>query len=148
MTDASSPDDETPGPSTIDLLAAVAKAKPTDKAANSALWKAVLELERWWFVPQGPEGQWTPLAGKTDRGLVLLAFTDAARCSEYARAHGLLPEGQEDLALAVPPEVIVTSADQMAAQGLDGITFDSSTSGFSAPMSNLKPMWTYLFPST
>jgi hypothetical protein len=123
----------------IDALATMAReAGADDQAAQSALWRAVFELEYWVFVPQGEPPNLQPVVGVIDDRPMVLAFTDATRARDAAILHGIV--GIEDSAelLAIPPDAFTDAAGQYEVLGVFGLLVNEGENGFYAPLDRLE----------
>ncbi|MBI9115964.1 SseB family protein [Sanguibacter suaedae] len=128
---------------TIDALAAAARERPTEAAAQGPLWHAVLSLERWYFVPSGEGDSVKPLAVKTDHGPTVLAFTAPDRAAEFATARGL--DNPERL-LAVPVGAAVEWLSALGEAGVELVQFDTQHTAFAAPVTTLPTMLEQVSP--
>lgn len=121
----------------IDALATAAR-----QDGNMApLWKAVYDLERWWFMPTGDRADPRPFCGVLDGKPYLMAFTTGDRARDFAIAQGRGDDDGGASAIAMPPKGVVEMAPSYEEQGVFGIVFDHHVSGFFAPLANLDPMW-------
>ncbi len=127
----------------IDELAHAARdAGVDDIATQTALWKEVFSLERWFFIPRGDMDAMAdvqPLAVVVDEQPMLLAFTSPERARQSAITLGLTDEEAAHV-LAVPSEGMVESADGYSKVGLQGVLFDYGWTGFYAPLGQLGPI--------
>jgi hypothetical protein len=127
----------------IDELAHAARdAGVEDIATQTALWKAVFSLERWFFIPRGDMDAMAdvqPLAVVVDEQPMLLAFTSPERARQSAITLGLTDEEAAHV-LAVPSEGMVESAEGYSKVGLQGVLFDYGWTGFYAPLGQLGPI--------
>ena len=57
---------QAPEPGTIDALSTAARAAGSDVDAQTLLWQAMFELERWYFVARGTTPDVAPLVGVVD----------------------------------------------------------------------------------
>lgn len=137
------PDAERRNSEEIDELARAARdAGVDDIATQTALWKAVFSLERWFFIPRGDMdalAEVQPLAVVVDEQPMLLAFTSPERARQSAITLGLTDEEAAHV-LAVPSEGMVESADGYSKVGLQGVLFDYGWTGFYAPLGQLGPI--------
>ena len=130
---------ETPDTDTIDALSAAARAAGSDVDAQTALWQAMFELERWYFVARGILPDVAPLIGVVDDVPSLLAFTTGARARDFALANGF-PEEEASQVLGVPTSGVLDLCDQFTGQGVQRIVVDQGVLGFFAPLDQLRPI--------
>ncbi|MBW8173616.1 hypothetical protein K0651_11225 [Ornithinimicrobium sp. Arc0846-15] len=108
-----------------------------DQVGMAALWRVTMDLENWWFIAVGDEGQESPAAAEIDDQLMLLAFTDAERARHFAVAQSMI-EAEDNLsAIALTPDEVVNSADAYVEAGIDGLMFDPHISGYFIPSAQL-----------
>ncbi|MEZ5211250.1 hypothetical protein [Gordonia sp. (in: high G+C Gram-positive bacteria)] len=133
-------DDGESNTSVIDELARVAAA---DRSGLDALWRAVFELDEWWFIARGlgadcmPGDDTHPFIGVLDGKPFLMAFTDGERARRFALANGLGAADGTAHALAIPPAGIVSTAPSYRQQGVFAIVFDHGSTGFFSPLEDL-----------
>lgn len=129
----------TTDPATIDALSDAARDSGGALGAQTALWRAMFGLERWYFVARGTPPEVGPLVGVVDEVPSLLAFTTGARAREFALANGFSEE-QASHVLSVPSGGILDMCDQFTEHGVKRIVVDQGTSGFFAPLDQLRPI--------
>lgn len=130
-------------PTVTDRLAALVRS-PQDTGSIKLLWRETFALDRWWFVPVGQPGQWSPAAAPIEGTNMLLAFTTAPRARQFAVDQELVGEGAPFEALAIPPADVVANASDYVMAGIAAVIVDPQTSGHFAPMERLAPMWAEL----
>ncbi|WP_404383752.1 hypothetical protein LL946_00675 [Knoellia locipacati] len=126
-------------PATIDALSDAARASGGALGAQTALWRAMFGLEKWFFVARGTPPEVGPLVGLVDEVPSLLAFTTGTRAREFALANGL-DEEQASRVLSVPSSGILDLCDQLAQHGVRRLVVDQGTLGFFAPLDQLRPI--------
>lgn len=103
-------------PATIDALSDAVKASGGALGHQTALWRAMFGLERWFFVARGTMPEVGPLVGVVDEAPSLLAFTTGARARQFALDNGL-PQEQAEQVLAVPSANVLAMCEQARRQG-------------------------------
>ena len=127
--------------SKLDALAAAAREKPTENAAQSAMWREVFALENWFFIPSpGSEG-FTPYAITMDLGPAVLAFTTPSRAAHFAQTLGI--DGADQV-LGVPAHAAAAALGDFAAAGIKLVHFDPQNGAFTTRLTDLQTMLTYV----
>ncbi|CAN7489894.1 hypothetical protein [Knoellia sp. LjRoot47] len=126
-------------PATIDALSDAVKASGGALGHQTALWRAMFGLERWFFVARGTMPEVGPLVGVVDEAPSLLAFTTGARARQFALDNGL-PQEQAEQVLAVPSANVLAMCEQLADKGVKRVVVDQGTLGFFAPLDQLRPI--------
>ena len=134
---------QTPETAPVDALCAAARAAGSDVDAQTALWQAMFELERWYFVAQGTLPDVAPLVGVVDEVPSLLAFTTGARARDLALASGFSDEEASQV-LGVPTDSVLTLCEQFASQGVQRLVVDQGVLGFFAPLEQLRPIHEFI----
>jgi hypothetical protein len=129
-----------PSETETDLLAARVEG-PDDRTGMTALWRATMDLEHWWFVAVGDEGMESPAAASIDDQMMLLTFTNAERARHFAVQHGMIGPGDDMRAIALPPEEVVRSAEDYRTAEIAGLMFDPHLSGYFMPTEQLAVVW-------
>ncbi|MFK5632975.1 MULTISPECIES: hypothetical protein [unclassified Ornithinimicrobium] len=129
-----------PSETETDLLAARVEG-PDDRAGMTALWRATMGLEHWWFVAVGDEGMESPAAASIDDQMMLLTFTNAERARHFAVQHGMIGAAEDLRAIALPPDEVVRSADDYRTADIAGLMFDPHLSGYFMPTDQLAVVW-------
>lgn len=135
MSDAGQPTD----PATIDALSNAARDSGGALGAQTALWRAMFGLEKWFFVARGTPPEVGPLVGVVDEVPSLLAFTTGVRAREFALANGFSEE-EASRVLSVPSNGILDLCEQLAEHGVKRLVVDQGTLGFFAPLDQLRPI--------
>lgn len=125
--------------STVDALSHAARAAGSDVDAQTALWQAMFELDRWYFVARGTLPDVAPLVGVVDGAPSLLAFTTGARARDFALASGFTEE-EAGQVLGVPTSNVLDLCDQFTTQGVERLVVDQGVLGFFAPLGQLRPI--------
>lgn len=126
--------------SQTDLLAARVTG-PEDHVGMTALWRLTMDLGHWWFIAVGDEGQESPAAAVIQEQLMLLAFTTAERARHFAVENGMIGEGEDLRAIALPPAEVVESAQIYQESGIAGLMFDPHIAGYFIPSEQLPVVW-------
>lgn len=108
-----------------------------DQVGMAALWRVTMDLEHWWFIAVGDEGQESPAAAEIEDQLMLLAFTDSERARHFAVMQGMIGADENLSAISLTPQEVVDSADAYSEAGIDGLMFDPHISGYFIPSSQL-----------
>ena len=127
--------------SILDALAANARAKPTENAAQAAMWQEVFALENWFFIPRGGQNGFNPYAITMDLGPAILAFTTPSRAAHFAQTQGL--EGADQV-LGVPAHAAAAALGNFAAAGVELVHFDAQNGAFTTRLSDLQTMLGYV----
>lgn len=127
--------------SILDALAANAREKPTENAAQAAMWQEVFALENWFFIPRGSQGGFNPYAITMDLGPAVLAFTTPSRAAHFAQTQGL--EGADQV-LGVPAHAAAAALGDLAAAGIELVHFDPQNGAFTTRLSDLQMMLGYV----
>ena len=127
--------------SILDALAANAREKPTENAAQAAMWQEVFALENWFFIPRGAGEGFNPYAITMDLGPAILAFTTPARAAHFAQSQGL---EDSDQVLGVPAHAAAAALGDFAAAGVTLVHFDPQNGAFTTRLSDLQTMLGYL----
>lgn len=131
-------DPAVPTPAEIDDLARQAVDAPDENEAGQrwgALWRAILPLERWYFVRDASE-ELRPAAVDVNGQLAIPVFTDVGRATEFAQdGHG----GAERV-FASPPEEMLGAADQLEGAGIELLVFNPGQVPFGAPPSVVRTL--------
>lgn len=130
---------ETPAANPIDALAEAVRASGSDLDAQNALWRAMFDLDKWWFIARGTLPDVTPVVGVVDGMPSLLAFTTGARARECALAMGFSDE-EAGQVLAIAPHNVLETADHLVSQGVERLVVDQGVLGFFAPLVQLGPI--------
>lgn len=130
-------------PATIDALSHTVRESGGALGPQTALWRAMFGLERWFFVARGSMPDVGPLVGTVDEVPCLLAFTTGARAREFALANGFSEE-QANQVLAVPSDNILAMCDQLAEHGVKRVVVDQGVLGFFAPLEQLRPIHDFI----
>ncbi|SDI02512.1 hypothetical protein [Agrococcus jejuensis] len=123
----------------LDALSDASRDAPQDQSALTALWRAVLGLERWILIARGTPEQPRPFAVSIPQGPVLLVFSTAERARVGGMAAGLTQEEASRL-IATPLPAAIEWAASFQAVGVVGIALDHGTTGAWTPLANLVPM--------
>lgn len=126
---------------TIDHLAANARANPTENAAQAAMWQEVFSLETWFFVPRGEGASLSPYAVTMEQGPAILVFTTPARAAHFATERQL---ENADQVLGIPVTSAVDALSGFAATGVALVHFDPQNGGFTARLEDLRAMQDHL----
>lgn len=110
-----------------------------DVEAQSALWRAMFALDEWWFMATGGLPDGGPVVGVVDGVPSLMAFTSQERAREFALANGRSEE-EAGQVIAIPGDLVLEMCDQLTHQGVARLVVDLGTTGFSAPLDQLRPM--------
>ena len=130
---------QAPESGTIDALSTAARAAGSDVDAQTLLWQAMFELERWYFVARGTTPDVAPLVGVVDGVPSLLAFTTGSRAREFALGNGSSEEEASQV-LGVPTDSVLDLCDQFTTQGVERLVIDQGVLGFFAPLEQLRPI--------
>jgi hypothetical protein len=130
---------QTPDTNPIDALSDAARAAGSDVDAQTTLWQAMFELERWYFVARGTLPDVAPLVGVVDGVPSLLAFTTGARARDFALGSGFSEEEASQV-LGVPTAGVLDLCDQFTTQGVERLVIDQGVLGFFAPLGQLRPI--------
>lgn len=130
---------ETPTAHPIDALAEAVRTSGADLDAQNALWGAMFDLDKWWFIARGTLPDVTPVVGVVDGIPSLLAFTTGARARECALAMGFSEE-EAGQVLAIAPQNVLDTADHLVSQGVQRMVVDQGLLGFFAPLAQLGPI--------
>ncbi|EAP96922.1 hypothetical protein JNB_19968 [Janibacter sp. HTCC2649] len=130
---------QTPDTNPIDALSDAARTAGSDVDAQTTLWQAMFELERWYFVARGTMPDVSPLVGVVDGVPSLLAFTTGARAREFALKSGFSEEEASQV-LGVPTTGVLDLCDQFTTQGVERLVIDQGVLGFFAPLAQLRPI--------
>ena len=125
----------------LDTLAAAAREKPTENAAQAAMWQEVFALENWFFIPSGSQEGFRPYAITMDLGPAVLAFTTPARAAHFAKTQGL---EHTDKVLGVPAHAAAAALGDLAAAGIELVHFDPQNGAFTTRLSDLQVMLGYV----
>lgn len=131
--------------SILDALAANAREKPTENAAQAAMWQEVFALENWFFIPRGDQSTFNPYAITMDLGPAILAFTTPSRAAHFAQTQGL--EGADQV-MGVPSHAAAAALGNFAAAGVQLVHFDPQNGAFTTRLSDLQTMLGYLTGKT
>lgn len=126
--------------SQTDLLAARVTG-PEDQIGMTALWRLTMDLEHWWFIAVGDEGEESPAAAVIQDQLMLLTFTTADRARQFAVDNGMIREEDDLRAIALTPVEVVESAQIYEESGIAGLMFDPHISGYFIPSEQLPVVW-------
>jgi len=140
--DDSEPSDDLlpPEETRTDLLAARVEG-PDDHEGMTALWRETMDLEHWWFIAVGEEGQESPAAAQIDGQMMLLTFTNAERARHFAVQNGMIGADDDLRAIALPPQEVVQSDDAYRQAGIAGLMFDPHITGYFMPSDQLSVVW-------
>src|SRR5690606_37580608 len=140
--DDSEPSDDLlpPEETRTDLLAARVEG-PDDHEGMTALWRETMDLEHWWFIAVGEEGQESPAAAQIDGQMMLLTFTNAERARHFAVQSGMIGADDDLRAIALPPQEVVQSDDAYRQAGIAGLMFDPHITGYFMPSDQLSVVW-------
>lgn len=127
--------------SILDALAANAREKPTENAAQAAMWQEVFALENWFFIPRDGQEGFNPYAITMDLGPAILAFTTPSRAAHFAQTQGL--EGADQV-LGVPAHAAAAALGDFAAAGIKLVHFDPQNGAFTTRLSDLQMMLGYV----
>ena len=130
-------------PATIDALSHAVRESGGALGPQTALWRAMFGLERWFFVARGTMPDVGPLVGTVDDVPSLLAFTTGTRAREFALANGFTQE-QAGQVLAVPGDNVLAMCDQFAEHGVRRVVVDQGVLGFFAPIEQLRPIHDFI----
>ncbi|HET8601203.1 MAG TPA: hypothetical protein VFL99_12815, partial [Segeticoccus sp.] len=127
-----------------DHLARRVAATPEDTSTVKKLWDETFGLERWWFVPMGEPGQWTPAATPIQGQNMLLGFTTRERALDFAQTQGFVADEQVIDQLAMSPADVVAHVTDYESSGIEALIMDADTTGYFAPLEHLPKMWSQL----
>lgn len=127
--------------SILDALAANAREKPTENAAQAAMWQEVFALENWFFIPRPGDDGFNPYAITMDLGPAILAFTTPSRAAHFAQSQGL--EGSDQV-LGVPSHAAAAALGDFAAAGVKLVHFDPQNGAFTTRLEDLQTMLGYV----
>lgn len=132
-----------PEPATVDALSEAARAAGSDLDAQTTLWQAMFELDRWYFIARGAMPDVAPLVGVVDGVPSLLAFTTGARARDFALGNGFSEEEANEV-LGVPTAGVLDLCDQLTTQGVERLVVDQGVLGFFAPLAQLRPIHEFI----
>ncbi len=114
--------------------------------ALDALWRAVFELENWYFItlPE-PDKAMYPLVGVIDGLNWFYAFTDEALLQQFARKENLVDEEKGAYLISVPTKDILPWLEEVRANGVYGIRFNQGDFGWYVPLENFAAIYEHLF---
>lgn len=132
-----------PPPASVDALSEAARAAGSDVEAQTTLWQAMFELDRWYFVARGTLPDVAPLVGVVDGVPSLLAFTTGGRARDFALANGFSEEEASQV-LGVQTGGVLDLCDQFTTQGVERLVVDQGVLGFFAPLAQLRPIHEFI----
>ena len=123
----------------LDVAGEASRRAPADRDAQEKLWRAVLGLDRWFFLARGSDDQPTPFATNTDDGAVLFAFSTEERAHAAGVEFGMTEEeARRMLVVPLPGAAVWVAA--FAESGVDALVFDAPINGAMTPLTNLAAM--------
>ncbi|SDB94425.1 hypothetical protein SAMN05216410_1094 [Sanguibacter gelidistatuariae] len=125
----------------LDRLAVIARDKPTENAAQSAMWREVFALDNWFFIPRGGAEQFNPYAITMDLGPAILAFSTPARAAHFAQSQNL---ENADQVLGMPAHAAAAALANFTAAGVKLVHFDPQNGAFTTRLEDLKAMLGYV----
>lgn len=118
-----------------------------NKLGEQALWKAALNLESWYFVGSGPEGEKAPAIGALEGRPYLLVFTDEDRAADFsrrqlmkrsdARGSGRDGEAMSGSVLNMDVPEAIEYLKELKAGGVEGALFNSGAYAFQCSLPEL-----------
>ena len=132
-----------PPPASVDALSEAARAAGSDVEAQTTLWQAMFELDRWYFVARGTLPDVAPLVGVVDGVPSLLAFTTGGRARDFALANGFSEEEASQVR-GVQPGGVLDLCDQFTPPGVERLVVDQGVLGFFAPLAQLRPIHEFI----
>lgn len=121
----------------VDQLAASAREKPTENAAQAAMWQEVFALDTWFFIPRGDTDAFSPYAITMDIGPAIMAFTTPARAAHFAESQGL---ENADQVLGVPSHAAAAALVDFGSAGVKLVHFDPQNGAFTTRLEDLQTM--------
>lgn len=119
------------------LDAAVREAPSDDTEPQIALWQAVAQLDRWFFIQRGTPEDPRPYGVAFDHGPMICLYSCAARAAEAARTLGLVEEGEEAPLFGVPMPEAIDYVEAFGQAGVTGVALDHPQIGHYIPLANL-----------
>ena len=114
--------------------------KSQNAETMEALWSAVYELEKWYFVGRGEMPNIQPFIGMVEEKPFLMGFTNDKRAHEFALRHKLENDEGTIPILVMTVDAAVEYAMKLQTHGVVGVLFNDGPHGFFAPLQNLAPM--------
>lgn len=118
-----------------------------NKLGEQALWKAAMNLESWYFVGSGPEGEEAPAIGALEGRPYVLVFTDEDRASDFSRRRSMKqldvrsggrdPGAMSGAVLNMDVPEAVEYLRQLKEGGVEGALFNSGAYAFQCSLPEL-----------
>lgn len=97
-----------------------------DKMEVFELWKKLLSMDEWWFIPTGTKEDWTYLVVKVKEDPTIFCFTEKEKAMEFAHGHKVFPENDEPFVLNIQPRAFMNNLPSLREQGLANFVVDDS----------------------
>ncbi len=125
----------------VDRLAAAVRVEATRETLEP-LWRATMNLERWYFPAVGDFPELSPFAGMIDGEGYVMAFTQRARAERYATSQGLATAGERPRVLSFPPVQAAKLCVQQHERGANWVVFDRGWAGWRFLLADLAGIMT------